>query len=106
MVVGPDSRLPLVNRFDLNGKRNTITYRNRLTSRRLIGKIRDHHGYAARHPAGLFKTDSNQTIFTKFLRSAPKTTKPDGEPCAARILAGIPGIDGRLFAQNHANHVC
>ena len=95
-----------MNRFDLNGKRNTITYRNRLPSRRLIEKIRDHHGYAARHPAGLFKTDSNQTIFTKFLKSAPKTTKADGEPCAARILAGIPGVDGRLFAQNHANHVC
>ncbi|KAI9489556.1 carotenoid oxygenase [Zychaea mexicana] len=100
-----DSRLPLANRFDMNGKRNTITYRNRLTSRRLIEKIRDHHGYASRHPAGLFKTDSNQTIFTKFLKSAPKTNKADGEPCAARILAGIPGVDGRLFAQNHANHI-
>ncbi|KAI8140808.1 retinal pigment epithelial membrane protein-domain-containing protein [Fennellomyces sp. T-0311] len=97
--------LPLANRFDMNGKRNTITYRNRLTSRRLIEKIRDHHGYAPTHPAGLFHTDSNQTFFAKFLKAAPKASKPDGEPCGARILAGIPGVDGRLFAQNHANHI-
>ncbi|KAI9316084.1 retinal pigment epithelial membrane protein-domain-containing protein [Dichotomocladium elegans] len=65
----------------------------------------DHHGYASPHPAGLFKTDSNQTMLVKFLKSAPKASKPDGEPCGARILAGIPGIDGRLFAQNLANHI-
>ena len=99
-------RLPLANRFDFNGKRNAITYRSRLTCRRLVEKIRDHHGYAPPHPAGLFKTDSNQTMLVKFLKSAPKANKPDAEPCAARILAGIPGVDGRLFAQNHANHVC
>lgn len=45
-------------------------------------------------------------MLVKFLKSAPKANKPDAEPCAARILAGIPGVDGRLFAQNHANHVC
>ncbi|CDH59175.1 betacarotene-monooxygenase [Lichtheimia corymbifera JMRC:FSU:9682] len=97
--------LPLANRFDFNGKRNAITYRSRLTCRRLVEKIRDHHGYAPPHPAGLFKTDSNQTMLVKFLKSAPKANKPDAEPCAARILAGIPGVDGRLFAQNYANHI-
>ncbi|KAI8379443.1 carotenoid oxygenase [Radiomyces spectabilis] len=97
--------LPLVNRFDLNGQRNTIAYRNRLTSRRLIEKIRDHHGYAPCHPAGLFKTDSNQTVLIKFIKSAAKANKPDGEPCGARILTTLPGVDGRLFCQNMANHV-
>ncbi|KAG0173544.1 hypothetical protein DFQ28_002152 [Apophysomyces sp. BC1034] len=97
--------LPLVNRFDLNGQRNTITYRNRLTCRRLIEKVRDHHGYAPKHPAGLFKTNSNQTVLVKFIKSAPKASKPDAEPCGARILPSIPGVDGRLFCQNMANHI-
>jgi torulene dioxygenase len=97
--------LPLVNRFDFNGANNTITYRSRLTSKRLIEKIRDRHGYAPPHPAGLFKTDSNQTILVKFLKSATKASKPDCEPCAASISTYIPGIEGKLFAQNHANHV-
>ncbi|KAM3579319.1 hypothetical protein VKS41_008179 [Umbelopsis sp. WA50703] len=97
--------LPLVNRFDFNGANNTITYRSRLTSKRLIEKIRDRHGYAPPHPAGLFKTDSNQTILVKFLKSATKASKPDCEPCAASISTYIPGIEGKLFAQNHANHL-
>ncbi|GAB5592338.1 hypothetical protein Unana1_07238 [Umbelopsis nana] len=97
--------LPLVNRFDLNGSANTITYRSRLTSKRLIEKIRDHHGFAPPHPAGLFKTDTNQTILVKFLKSATKASKPDCEPCAASISTYIPGVEGKLFAQNHANHL-
>ncbi|KAI8379059.1 carotenoid oxygenase [Radiomyces spectabilis] len=96
--------LPLVNRYDFNGQRNSISYRNRLTSRRLIDKIRDHHGYAPSHPASLFKTNSNQTILAKFIRSGTKLNKPDAEPCAARILPNIPGLEGRLFAQNSSNH--
>ncbi|KAI8355130.1 carotenoid oxygenase [Blakeslea trispora] len=95
--------LPLVNRFDLNGQRNTITYRNRSTSRRLVEKIRQHHGYAPQHPAGLFMSNTNQTVLSKFLGSS-KTTKPDAEPCGARVLASLPGFEGRLFAQNFANH--
>lgn len=43
-------------------------------------------------------------MLVKFLKSAPKASKPENEPCGARILAGIPGVDGRLFAQNFANH--
>ncbi|KAG2183087.1 hypothetical protein INT44_006068 [Umbelopsis vinacea] len=97
--------LPLVNRFDFNGSTNTITYRSRLTSKRLVEKIRDRHGYAPPHPAGLFKTDSNQTILVKFLKSATKASKPDCEPCAASISTYIPGVEGKLFAQNHANHL-
>ncbi|KAL0078664.1 carotenoid oxygenase [Phycomyces blakesleeanus] len=97
--------LPLVNRLDYNGSRNTITYRNKLTCRRMIEKLRDHHGYAPCHPAGLFKTDSNQTVLVKFIKSSTKATKPDGEPCGARIMHSIPGIDGRLFCQNMANHI-
>ncbi|CEG82646.1 hypothetical protein RMATCC62417_16690 [Rhizopus microsporus] len=97
--------LPLVNRFDLNGQRNTITYRNRLTSRRLIEKIRDHHGYSPLHPAGLFMSNTNQTVLSKILKTAAKPNKPDAEPCSARILTKIPGLDGRLFCQNHANHI-
>ncbi|KAG1494874.1 hypothetical protein G6F46_005827 [Rhizopus delemar] len=96
--------LPLVNRFDLNGQRNTITYRNKLTSRRLIEKIRDHHGYSPLHPAGLYMSNTNQTVLSKILKNATKPNKPDAEPCGARILTKIPGLDGRLFCQNHANH--
>ncbi|CAO3633186.1 unnamed protein product [Cunninghamella blakesleeana] len=97
--------LPLVNRFDFNGKENTVRYRSRLTSRRLIEKIRDHHGYAPCHPAGLFKTHANQTVLIKFMKAASKANKPDGEPCSARILTKIPGVDGQLFCQNIANHI-
>lgn len=106
-IAGTDClyRLPLVNRFDLNGQRNTITYRNRLTSRRLIEKIRDHHGYSPLHPAGLFMSNTNQTVLSKILKTAAKPNKPDAEPCSARILTKIPGLDGRLFCQNYANHV-
>ncbi|KAI9243598.1 carotenoid oxygenase [Sporodiniella umbellata] len=97
--------LPLVNRFDLNGPRNTITYRNKLTSRRLIEKIRDHHGYSPLHPAGLFMSNTNQTVLSKILKNASKPNKPDAEPCSARILTKIPGLHGRLFCQNHASHI-
>lgn len=96
--------LPLVNRFDLNGDQNTISYRSRLTSRRMIEKIRDHHGYAPCHPAGLFNTHANQTVLIKFMKAASKPSKPDGEPCGSRILTSIPGVDGHLFCQNMANH--
>ncbi|CAO3668797.1 unnamed protein product [Rhizopus stolonifer] len=97
--------LPLVNRFDLNGQRNTITYRNKLTNRRLIEKIRDHHGYSPLHPAGLYMSNTNQSVLSKILKNATKPNKPDAEPCGARILTKIPGLDGRLFCQNHANHI-
>ncbi|CAO3594497.1 unnamed protein product [Absidia cylindrospora] len=97
--------LPLVNRFDINGQQNTISYRSRLTSRRMIEKIRDHHGYAPCHPAGLFSTHANQTVLIKFIKAASKPSKPDGEPCGARILTSIPGVDGHLFCQNMANHI-
>lgn len=95
----------MVNRFDLHGQRNSITYRNRLTCRRLIEKIRDNHGYAPRHPAGLFKSSTNQTVLTKFLKTGTKASKPDAEPCGARVLPSIPGLDGRVFCLNFANHV-
>ncbi|KAI8085398.1 retinal pigment epithelial membrane protein-domain-containing protein [Thamnidium elegans] len=98
--------LPLVNRFDFNGSRNTITYRNRLTSKRLIEKIRDHHGYAPAYPAGLFMSNTNQTVLSKFLNNSSKPNKkPDAVPCSARVLTGIPGLEGRLLAQNFANHI-
>lgn len=97
-------RLPLVNRFDLNGARNTVTYRNKATSKRLVEKIREHHGYAPQHPNGLYMSNTNQTVLTKILGNS-KVGKPDAEPCGARVLATIPGLEGRLFAQNHANHV-
>lgn len=93
----------MVNRFDLNGQRNTVTYRNRSTSRRLVEKIREHHGYAPQHPAGLYMSNTNQTVLSKILGSS-KAVKPDAEPCSARVLANVPGFEGRLFAQNFANH--
>ncbi|KAI8075388.1 carotenoid oxygenase [Gilbertella persicaria] len=96
--------LPLVSRFDLNGSRNTVTYRNKSTSRRLVEKIREHHGFAPQHPAGLFMSNTNQTVLSKFLGSS-KVIKPDAEPCGARVLASIPGLEGRLFAQNFAHHI-
>lgn len=94
-----------MNRFDLNGECNRVTYRNRSTSRRLVEKIRDHHGYAPLHPAGLYMSSTNQTVLTKFLKNATKASKPDAEPCSARILPNIPGLEGRLLVQNFANHV-
>ncbi|KAI9496647.1 retinal pigment epithelial membrane protein-domain-containing protein, partial [Zychaea mexicana] len=100
--------LPLVNRFDIHGQRNSISYRNRLTCQRLISKIRDNHGYSPRHPAGLFKTSTNQTVLTKIIGGSGggnKGSKADAEPCGARILSNIPGLEGRLFCQNFANHV-
>ncbi|KAI7858508.1 retinal pigment epithelial membrane protein-domain-containing protein [Circinella umbellata] len=101
--------LPLVNRFDIHGQRNSISYRNRLTCQRLISKIRDNHGYSPRHPAGLFKTKTNQTILTKFIGGSGggggNKARADAEPCGARILSNIPGFEGRLFCQNFANHV-
>lgn len=99
-----DHSLPLVNRFDLNGPRNMVTYRSRSTSRRLLEKIRERHGYAPQHPNGLYMSSTNQSVLTKIMGSS-KSLKPDAVPCGARVLADIPGIDGRLFAQNHANHV-
>ncbi|CAO3598173.1 unnamed protein product [Absidia cylindrospora] len=71
----------------------------------MIEKIRDHHGYAPCHPAGLFNTHANQTVLIKFMKAASKPSKPDGEPCGSRILTSIPGVDGRLFCQNMANHI-
>jgi hypothetical protein len=97
-------RLPLVNRFDLNGERNTVTYRHHLTTKRLVEKIRDHHGYAPHFPAGLFKTNPNQTMLIKFLNNGKKP-KPDRVPCGQRISTAIPGLEGRLFCQDFANHV-
>lgn len=97
-------RLPLVNRFDINGERNTITYRHHLTTKRLIEKIRDHHGYAPSFPAGLFKTHSNQTMLIKFINNGKKP-KADRVPCGQRITGNMPGIEGRLFCQGFANHV-
>ncbi|KAI8085086.1 retinal pigment epithelial membrane protein-domain-containing protein [Halteromyces radiatus] len=97
--------LPLVNRFDINGARNTISYRNRLPNKRLIEKIRDHHGYTPPHPASVFKTNSNQSVLSKFMKSNVKASKPDAEICGARILPSIPGVVGRLFAQNSAKHI-
>ncbi|KAI8982015.1 retinal pigment epithelial membrane protein-domain-containing protein [Mycotypha africana] len=97
--------LPLVNRFDLNGQRNTITYRNRSTSKRIVEKIRDHHGYAPQHPAGLFMSETNQTKLAKLLGSSIKQSKPDAIPCGQRVLPSIPGLEGRLFALNFANHI-
>ncbi|GAA5813399.1 hypothetical protein MFLAVUS_006877 [Mucor flavus] len=96
--------LPLVNRFDINGERNTITYRHHLTTKRLIEKIRDHHGYAPSFPAGLFKTHSNQTMLIKFINNGKKP-KADRVPCGQRITGNMPGIEGRLFCQGFANHV-
>lgn len=101
--------MPLVNRFDIHGQRNSISYRNRLTCQRLISKIRDNHGYSPRHPAGLFKTKTNQTILTKIIGGSGggggNKSRADAEPCGARILSNIPGLEGRLFCQNFANHV-
>ncbi|GAN07383.1 carotenoid oxygenase [Mucor ambiguus] len=96
--------LPLVNRFDINGERNTITYRNHLVNKKLGEKIRDHHGYAPHYPAGLFKTNANQTMLIKFLNNG-KALKPDRIPCGQRITTRLPGIDGRLFCQDFANHI-
>ncbi|KAI7899030.1 retinal pigment epithelial membrane protein-domain-containing protein, partial [Cokeromyces recurvatus] len=96
--------LPLVNRFDLNGQRNSVTFRNKSTSKRMVEKIRSHHGYAPQHPAGLYMSNTNQTVLSKFLGNSAKPAKPDAEPCSARVLTHIPGLEGRLFAQNHANH--
>lgn len=93
-----------MNRFDWNGPRNSITYRSRSTSKRLVEKIREHHGYAPQHPNGLYMSSTNQSVLSKIL-SSTKTTKPDAVPCGARILGDIPGVEGRLFAQNYANHV-
>lgn len=99
-----DYSLPLVNRFDFNGERNTITYRHRLPTKRLIEKIRDHHGYAPNFPAGLFKTNPNQTMLIKLLNNGKKL-KPDRVPCGQRMTAQMPGLDGLLFCQDFANHV-
>ncbi|KAI7888680.1 carotenoid oxygenase [Mucor mucedo] len=96
--------LPLINRLDINGERNTVTYRHHLPNRRLNEKIRDHHGYAPSFPAGLFKTNPNQTMLIKFLNNGKKP-KPDRVPCGQRISTYIPGIEGRLFCQDFANHV-
>ncbi|KAI8972509.1 carotenoid oxygenase [Pilobolus umbonatus] len=97
--------LPLVNRFDLHGERNSITYRNRLTSKRLVEKIREHHGYSPLHPAGLYMSTTNQTVLTKLIKNSSKASKPDAEPCGATILTSIPGLPGRLYCQNYANHI-
>ncbi|CAO3671571.1 unnamed protein product [Rhizopus microsporus] len=96
--------LPLVNRFDFNGERNTITYRQRLPTKRLIEKIRDHHGYAPNFPAGLFKTNPNQTMLIKLLNNGKKL-KPDRVPCGQRVTTQMPGLDGLLFCQDFANHI-
>ncbi|RUS20826.1 hypothetical protein BC937DRAFT_94291 [Endogone sp. FLAS-F59071] len=97
--------LPLVNRFDLDGPANQITYRSRLTSKRLITKIRDHHGFAPSHPAGLFRTDTNQSILVKLIKLGVNHAKPDYEPCNASISTEIPGVEGRLFSLNNASQV-
>ncbi|RUS28113.1 hypothetical protein BC938DRAFT_482296, partial [Jimgerdemannia flammicorona] len=95
--------LPLVNRFDIDGPANQISYRSRLTSKRLISKIRDHHGYAPSHPAGLFRSDTNQSVLIKLVKAGVNHDKPDYEPCGACITPWIPGIEGRLFCLNNAN---
>ncbi|ORX54429.1 hypothetical protein DM01DRAFT_1335578 [Hesseltinella vesiculosa] len=97
--------LPLLNRFDINGTRNTISYRNRLPNARLVDRIRDHHGYTPPYPGSVFNTKSNQTFISKFMKASPKASRPDGEICGARLLPSLPGMVGRLFAQNSAKHI-
>lgn len=93
-----------MNRFDVNGERNTITYRQHIPNKRLVAKIRDHHGYEPNYPAGLMKTHSNQTILIKLLNNG-RQFKSDRIPCGQRITTSIPGFDGQLFCQDFANHV-
>lgn len=88
----------------MNGERNTVTYRHLIPNKRLVAKMRDHHGYEPNYPAGLFKTNSNQTVLIKLLNNG-RVLKPDRIPCGQRITTCMPGFDGQLFCQDFANHV-
>nr|CAG8599590.1 10747_t:CDS:2 [Entrophospora candida] len=92
--------LPLVNRFDIDGENNKVTYRSKLTSRKFESKIRDRHGIITRHPFSLFKTN---------LLGQKRTDKPEMEPCCANINLNFPfnkpGEKPKIFCQNHASQV-
>ncbi|RGB38290.1 carotenoid oxygenase [Rhizophagus diaphanus] len=100
--------LPLVNRFEFDGKDGKIKYRSRITSRKYEIKIRDHHGIVTRHPFTLFKTHANQTPLAK-LFGQKRTDKPEMEPCSVNISTKFPfyksGEKPKVFCQNHASQV-
>ncbi|OZJ05214.1 hypothetical protein BZG36_02439 [Bifiguratus adelaidae] len=99
--------LPLLNRFDIYGDRNVITYTSRFPNKRLIGKIRDRHGYMPQYPGGLFKTNTNQSVLGKFLKTSTdiKQAKPDSELCSSSVRVGLAGQQGKLYAYGHGGNI-
>ncbi|KAL1920081.1 uncharacterized protein VTP21DRAFT_1227 [Calcarisporiella thermophila] len=97
--------IPMLNRFEIAGNNNQIVYRSNIPCHRLISKIRDHHGYAPTHPAGLFKTNPNQSFLAKFIKPSGKAKKPDLEPCGAAVLPSFPSYQEGIFCLNNGAQI-
>ncbi|GJJ73473.1 hypothetical protein EMPS_05831 [Entomortierella parvispora] len=100
--------IPQVNQFSFSGSNNAIKFRSTKPAHRAETKIREHQGYLPNQPSSTFRTDTNQTVFARFLSTSQTQGKPSLEPCGASIEALPPfNADGRrtIYCQNFANHV-
>ncbi|KAF9425853.1 hypothetical protein BGZ94_007163 [Podila epigama] len=100
--------IPQVNQFSFSGSTNTLKYRSTKPAHRAEVKIREHQGYLPNQPSSTFKTDTNQSVFARFLSSSHTEGRPSLEPCGASIEVLPPfNADGRrtVYCQNFANHI-
>ncbi|KAI9599252.1 retinal pigment epithelial membrane protein-domain-containing protein [Syncephalis fuscata] len=97
--------IPLVQKLEIDGRRNAVHYRSRITARKLESKIRENGGYQPDRPGTLFRSDTNQSFFAGLLRSAPKKPKADAEACGAMIHTRFPlfGQTEFIYTQNQSN---
>ncbi|KAJ1977089.1 hypothetical protein H4R35_002440 [Dimargaris xerosporica] len=96
--------LPLVNKVTFDNAAKVVRYRSRLTAHRLIEKIRENHGYMPRLPGGLYQTNTNQSIFARFMAPTKKKSKnPTKDICNGNIQADFtwPGEGQTLVCQSH-----
>jgi hypothetical protein len=96
-----------VQKLEIDGRRNTVRYRSRITARRLERKIRENGGYLPDRPATLFRSDTNQSFFAGLFKSSSKPPKADAEACSAMIHTKFPlyGETDFIYCQNQSNLV-
>ncbi|KAF8971018.1 hypothetical protein BGZ52_010332, partial [Haplosporangium bisporale] len=100
--------IPQVNQFSFSGSNNTLKYRSTKPAHRAEGKIRENQGYLPNQPSSTFRTDTNQSVFARFLSTSHSEGRPSLEPCGASIEVLPPfNADGRrtVYCQNYANQI-
>ncbi|KAF9164410.1 hypothetical protein DFQ27_001724 [Actinomortierella ambigua] len=100
--------IPLIHQFALSGEDNKIKYRSTMPARRTEHKIRETQGFLPNQPSTIFQTDTNQSVFARFLSTASSNGRPGLEPCGASAEVLPPfSADGRrtIYCRNFANHI-